>query len=154
MSETMAMSRGYGASLAMQLSQPATPLQTLGRATVSSLSLLFFSYMNGRYQNPKAGGKVGWDAVAALALLGTGLAASWAHGQGMAPAVTGAVAAGAPELGIGAFHSYLAKIGVGMGFDARSKADSSSASSGYDGQYGKMAGVGALSADEAHHYAK
>lgn len=159
MAESMAMSRSTADNIMhkalamrdaalMELADKESPARAFARTGATGLSVLLFSFINGRYQNPKAGGKVGWDFVSA----GLGYAGSlFSHWLGAPVAVVEGLHCGAD----GGLFSFLAKIGAGLGVDSRSTAPAAPADkqSGYHGRYDKMAGVGALTADEASIYA-
>ena len=134
-----------------QLAASDNPVSRLARKGAMGISVLMFSYMNGRFNNPKLMDALPVDLTAALGLTIGHVALDY-FAPGMVPS---AVAMGVDALSDGAIASYLAKLGTGFGAEARGSSSSSS-SSGYEGTYGTLPGqsVGALSASEAEIYVR
>ena len=163
MADSMAMSP-YRAMSAMDVARGAIQKLAEERSVVpvveglfaSGASTFVFAWMNGRYQNPKLAGIASYDLVGAAVLHGLAGLAGYLLRSSPSSLVRHGVRMG-HAAGTGAFSSYIAKIGAGMGVDARSKAPAPEAVKGYVGAYSHMpgtSGVGALSADEAARYVK
>lgn len=141
----------------------------IAKQGATGISTMLLAYVNGRYNNPKLGGKVPYDLLVA----GIGIVAHTAVDAFGLP-VPGAVQNGVEAVTTGALSSYVAKLGTGFGYEAAKEAkepwaqaayplasgyegsySSSSSSSGYEGAYGTLPGsVGALSASEAEIYVR
>lgn len=139
------------AKLAAAETASHSPAMEMYDAGVLATSSALVGMMNGYYGNPKVAGMVGVDGVAGVGLHAAALIVSF---WPAARAKLGDMAIHTSHLvANAALLSYTNKVFTGLGAQIASKKDSSS-SAGYGGQFDKMAGVGALSADEAAVYAR
>ncbi len=127
-----------------RLASSTGPVARLTETAALGVSVFLFSFVNGRFKNPKIMDKAPVDLTAALVLGAGTLAADWFIGLPDWANMAG------DNLSRGAMASFLAKLGTGWG------AEMGDSSAGYDGAYGTLPGssVGALSADEAAIYVR
>lgn len=133
------------------LAKADSPAAHLGRTGVSAMSTLAFSMANGYFDLWEYA-----DLTAAGGFIGAGLLAqSWQpladRTIGSMSPVMQALPSVAHGIGAGALSSFMAKLGTGLGASMAAK---KTETAGYGGRYNGMAGVGALTADEATLYAR
>lgn len=107
--------------------------------------------LNGYFGNPKVAGLVGYDFVGGMTIHTLGLLARY-----FAPKITDTVGdtgmAVAHTVADAAIANYVCKVSNAFGMQLRSKTGSPATSGYHGGKYNRMAGVGALTADEASVY--
>ncbi len=137
------------ARLAQAETQEHSPAQTVMRTGVLMTSGAIVATLNGYFDNPKVAGLVGVDGVVGVGIHLAGLVASYVPAARSMVGETSLMVA--HTVADAALMNYVAKVFNGLGAQMASK---KTATAGYGGQFQHMAGVGALSADEATRYVR
>ncbi len=129
----------------------ASPAKVLFRTGTLLTAEAVVGTLNGYFGNPKVGGVVGVDGVVGASLHTAGLCLAL-FAPGVRDMVGDTAMMVAHTFADAALSNYVLKVFNGFGAQLASK--SASATAGYGGKFQKMAGVGALSADEASVYVR
>lgn len=137
------------ARLAQAETQEHSPAETVMRSGVLMTSGAIVATLNGYFDNPKVVGLVGVDGVVGVAAHAAFLIASYV--PSLRAKLGGTTFMVGHTVADAALMNYVAKVFNGLGAQMASK---KTATAGYGGQFQHMAGVGALSADEATRYVR
>lgn len=128
----------------------SAPSKIVFRSGVLYTSQFVVGTLNGYFGNPKVAGVIGYDAVVGASIHTAGLLMRY-FAPNLADKVGDAGMAVAHTVADAAIANYICKVSNAFGMQLASKTGSP-ATSDYHGKFNRMAGVGALTADEASVY--